>query len=135
MLLLITLHPKMHKRKYQLVNKKISTRFFSKQQENSVAKITNGKTTPNSGARPYVKGDVSTNTHKNDIGDFLFECKTCTTPKQSFAVKKQWLETIKEEAFQAGKMNYALVFSFGPKQENYYILSEQKFKELFSNGD
>ena len=55
------------------------------------------------------------------------------TPKQSFAIKKTWLETLKEEAFQAGKTNYALVFSFGPKQENYYILSEQKFKELFGD--
>lgn len=106
-----------------MVNKKISTRFFSKQQEKKVANTINGKTTPNSGARPYLKGDVSS---KN----WLLECKTTTTAKQSFAIKKQWLETIKEEAFQAGKMNYAVVFSFGPNQENYYILNEQKFKEL-----
>lgn len=111
------------------MNKRLSTRFFSKQQENSIAKTTGGKTTPNSGARPYAKGDVSTSGH--DENSWLFEAKTSMTAKQSFAIKKQWLETLKEEAFQAGKMNYALVFSFGPKQENYYILSEQKFKELF----
>ena len=104
-----------------MVNKRISTRFFSKQQENSIAKVTGGKTVPNSGARPYENS-------------WLFEAKTCTTSKQSFAIKKQWLDTIKEEAFQAGKMNYALVFNFGPKQENYYILSEQKFKELFDGN-
>ena len=40
-----------------MVNKKISTRFFSKQQENKVAKLINGKTVANSGARPYQKGD------------------------------------------------------------------------------
>lgn len=117
------------------MNKRISTRWFSKQQETSVAKTINGKTTPNSGARPYQKGDVSSSGDKtgNSIADesWLIECKTSTTPKQSFAIKKQWLETIKEEAFQSGKMNYCLSFSFGPKQENYYILSEQKFKELF----
>lgn len=123
-----------------MVNRKISTRFFSKQQETSVAKATQGKTTPNSGARPYAKGDVSTsrlsydeNGELQEKEDFLFECKTSMTPKQSFAIKKQWLETLKEEAFQAGKMNYALVFSFGPKQENYYILSEAKFKQLFES--
>ena len=115
-----------------MVNKRISTRFFSKQQENSIAKATGGKTVPNSGARPYQKGDVSTPGH--DENSWLFEAKTCTTSKQSFAIKKQWLDTIKEEAFQAGKMNYALVFNFGPKQENYYILSEQKFKELFDGN-
>lgn len=120
-----------------MVNKRISTRFFSKQQENSVAKLVGGQTVANSGARPYQKGDTTKPADYSDPENYqaqeswLFECKTCTTPKQSFAIKKQWLETIKEEAFQAGKMNYALVFSFGPKQENYYILNEQKFKELF----
>lgn len=110
-----------------MVNKKISTRFFSKQQENQVAKVIGGKTTPNSGARPYQKGDVSSSGEES----WLIECKTTITPKQSFAIKKQWLETIKEEAFQAGKMNYALAFNFGPNQENYYVLSEQKFRQLF----
>lgn len=114
-----------------MTNKRLSTRYYSKQQENAVAKLTGGKTTPNSGARPYQKGDATTAGHMED--SWMFECKTCMTPKQSFAIKKQWLTTLKEEAFQAGKMNYALVFSFGPKQENYYILSEQKFKELFDD--
>lgn len=112
-----------------MVNKRLSTRYYSKQQEKSVADTVGGRTTPNSGARPYAKGDVSTSGH--DEKSFLFECKTCMTSKQSFAIKKQWLETIKEEAFQAGKMNYALVFNFGPNQPNYYILSEDKFKQLF----
>lgn len=120
-----------------MVNKKISTRFFSKTQESAVAKIVGGKTVANSGARPYAKGDITKPADYSDAENYqaqeswLIEAKTCMTPKQSFSIKKQWLETIKEEAFQAGKMNYALVFSFGPKQENYYILTEQKFKELF----
>ena len=42
-----------------MVNKKVSTRFFSKQQESGVAKMIGGKTTANSGARPYQKGDIS----------------------------------------------------------------------------
>lgn len=98
-----------------------------------------GKTTANSGARPYQKGDISKAADFSDPENYqaqeswLIEAKTCMQPKQSFAIKKQWLETIKEEAFQSGKMNYALVFSFGPKQENYYILTEQKFKELFGD--
>ena len=117
-----------------MVNKKISTRFFSKKQENAVAKTINGKTVANSGARPYQKGDVSFAGDKTALDlsadSWLIECKTKMTASQSFAIKKQWLEGIKEEAFQAGKMNYAVVFSFGPNQENYYILNEKKFKEL-----
>lgn len=114
-----------------MVNKRLSTRYYSSQQEKAVAKIVGGKPTPNSGARPFQKGDVSTPGH--DEGSWLLEAKTCMTSKQSFAIKKQWLETIKEEAFQAGKMNYALVFSFGPNQPNYYILSEDKFRQLFGD--
>lgn len=119
-----------------MVNKKVSTRFFSKQQESGVAKMIGGKTVANSGARPYQKGDVTKArdlTSDNYLAqeDWLFEMKTTMTDKQSFAIKKQWLTTLKEEAFQAGKMNYALCFSFGPKQENYYILTEDKFRQLF----
>lgn len=36
-----------------MVNKRISTRFFSSQQEKQVAKLIQGKTVANSGARPY----------------------------------------------------------------------------------
>lgn len=123
------------------MTKKISTRFFSKKQENKVANDIGGKTTPNSGARPYQKGDISVSQQYNIQEDgtikekesWLLEAKTCMTNKQSFSIKKQWLEGIKEEALQAGKMNYALVFSFGPNQENYYILNEKKFKELFED--
>jgi hypothetical protein len=120
-----------------MVNKKISTRFFSGQQEQSVAKLINGRTVANSGARPFQKGDTQKASDLSDPENYkaqeswLIECKTCMQAKQSFAIKKQWLETIKEEAFQAGKMNYCLAFNFGPNQPNYYILSEDKFKQLF----
>lgn len=100
-----------------------STRYYSKLQETSVAKALGGKTTPNSGATNYIKGDT--------IGkDWLIECKTSMTPKQSFSIKKEWLTGIREEAIQQGKMNYAVAFSYGPRQENYYIVTESKFKEL-----
>ena len=102
---------------------KDSTRFYSKLQENKVAQILGGKTTPNSGATKYIKGDVISKY-------WLLECKTCMTNKKSFAIRKEWLNGIKEEAKQQGKMNYALAFNFGPDQENYYILTEKKFKEL-----
>ena len=100
-----------------------STRFYSKIQEKNVAKVLGGKTTPNSGATPYIKGDVMSS-------DWLLECKTCMTNKQSFSIKKDWLKGVREDAIAQGKMNYALVFNFGPNQENYYIITENKFKEI-----
>ena len=104
------------------INRK-STRYYSKLQENKVAKVLGGKTTPNSGATTFVKGDVISS-------DWLLECKTCMTNKQSFSIKKDWLTGIREEAKQQGKMNYAVVFNYGPNQDNYYIITEKKFKEL-----
>lgn len=106
-----------------MTTNKNSTRYFSKQQEKAVAKALGGKTTPNSGATGYIKGDV-----KGD--SWLLECKTSMTPKQSFSIKKQWLTGIREEAKQQGKMNYAVVFNFGPNQENYYIITEKKYAEI-----
>ena len=83
----------------------------------------NAKRQANSGATPFAKGDVKTN-------GILIECKTCVSDKKSFAIKKEWLEKNKEEAFAMGK-NYAiLAFNFGPGQKNYYILDEQTFLEI-----
>ena len=108
-------------------NKK-STRYYSKIQEKAVANILKGKPTPNSGATNYIKGDVKSNM-------WLIECKTCMTNKQSFSIKKDWLKGIQEEAKQQGKINYALAFNYGPNQENYYILTEKKFKEILELED
>ena len=39
----------------------MNTRYYSKKQENKVAKKLKGKRTANSGATPFQKGDVVTN--------------------------------------------------------------------------
>lgn len=97
----------------------MNTRKYSKAQEKSVAKAINGRTQINSGATPFYKGDV-----KNEY--FLVECKTCIEPKKSFAIKQEWLTTIKREAFEDRKLP-ALAFNFGDNV-NYYILTERDFK-------
>ena len=53
--------------------KKKPTRYYSDKQEMSVAKAVGGRKTPNSGATPYVKGDVLTK-------QWIFECKTIIKP-------------------------------------------------------
>ena len=99
------------------------TRYYSSRQEKKVAKAIGGKQTPNSGATDFVKGDVTTD-------NILLECKTATTEKKSFSIKREWLSKNKEEAFEMGKSYSALAFNFGPDSENYYVIDEKLFKEL-----
>lgn len=84
---------------------------------------------PNSGAGFFKKGDLvdrRLNPH------FLIEAKTAMTEKKSFAIKKEWLDTIKQQAFDQGIPYSALAFNFGGERnpDNYYIISESLFIRL-----
>ena len=107
-----------------MVNKK-STRYFSSKQEKAVAKAVGGKQVANSGATPFSKGDVRTD-------NFLIECKTCMSEKQSFSIKREWIDKNREEAFAMGKDYSAICFNFGEKYnvENFYVIDEKLFKVL-----
>ena len=95
------------------------TRYYSNKQEKYVANKVDGYQTSNSGATRFKKGDIS-------CPDILIECKT-----NSFSVKKEVLDKLKQEAFAMGKDNCVLVFNFGPDTKNYYILDENYFLELY----
>ena len=99
------------------------TRYYSKKQEDKVAKTLGGKRNLNSGATMFSKGDVS-------LDDWLLECKTKTTPSESISIKKDWIQKNKEESLFMGKKHEAIVISFGPNQENYYLIDENLFKIL-----
>jgi len=107
------------------------TRFYSNQQEKQVAKAVGGTKTANSGATAFSKGDVATSGRDG----WLIECKTCMSDKQSFSIKKEWLDKNKEEAFAMGKDHNALAFNFGPNSRNYYVIDEKTFVELISEGN
>lgn len=98
------------------------TRFYSKKQEERVAKAVGGRRTANSGATTFSKGDVST-----DL--FLIECKTCTEPRKSITVHKEWFDKNKEEAFAMHKDYSVVVFDFGDG-ENHYVIDERLFQKL-----
>lgn len=98
------------------------SRFYSKKQENAVAKAVGGKRTANSGATTFSKGDVSTD-------EFLIECKTCEKEKASFSIKREWLIKNREEAFAMGKSYSALAFDYGDAKR-YYVIDERLFKTL-----
>lgn len=97
------------------------TRWYSDKQEKKVAKAIGGKQTANSGATDFSKGDVTTD-------NWLIECKTATSEKQSFSIKREWLKKNREEAFSMGKDYNALVFDFGDNGERFYIVDEKTFK-------
>ena len=99
------------------------TRFYSAKQEKTVAKAIGGRQTANSGATPWQKSDVLTE-------QFAIECKTKTTASESISIKKEWFEKQKQEAVFMGKPYSAIVFSFGPDQENHYIIDEYLFQFL-----
>ena len=106
------------------------TRFYSNRQEKAVAKKVSGKQVVNSGATAFAKGDVSTD-------NWLIECKTATSAKSSFSIKKEWLEKNNEERFAMGKQYSALAFDFGDNRTRYYVLDEKTFlrlKEETENG-
>lgn len=106
-------------------DKKAPTRAFSKKQEKSVAKATGGKVNPNSGATDFNgKSDVN-------IGNLIsIECKTKTTKSKSISIKKEWIEKLRQETVFDGNKYSALAFSFGPGEENHYIIDEDLFIRL-----
>ena len=106
--------------------KPLPTRYFSKRQEDAVAKATGGRRSKNSGASMFDKSDVSTS-------KFNLECKTKTTHSESISIKKEWFTKNKEEAMFMGKPYSAVVFNFGPDEENHYIIDEYLFLELLAH--
>ncbi len=106
--------------------KPLPTRYYSKKQEESVAKATGGRRSKNSGATMFDKSDVSTD-------KFNLECKTKTTHSESISIKKEWFTKNKEEAMFMGKPYSAVVFNFGPDEENRYIIDEYLFLELLDH--
>jgi hypothetical protein len=102
------------------------TRFYSAKQEEAVAKATGGRRSKNSGATMFDKSDVSTD-------KFNLECKTKTTSSESISIKKEWFEKNKQEAMAMNKPHSAVVFNFGPGEENHYIIDEYLFLELLNH--
>lgn len=106
---------------------KESTRYFSSNQEAKIAKLLGGNKTPNSGAGLFAKGDI-----RVESASLLCECKTCVKEKDSFSIKKEWLEKNKQEAKLTHFRNSILAFNFGPDTDNYFIIDENLMTYLIS---
>lgn len=109
-------------------SEKLPTRYYSKRQEDAVAKKFGGERVKNSGATKFAKGDVS-------LDKFLLEMKTKTSSSKSISIQKDWLEKNIRECLFMGKPYTALGFNFGPDEKNYYIIDEELFEKLITYID
>lgn len=109
-----------------MTSNKNATRYYSAKQEKSVAKSLKGKLQSNSGATAFCKGDILS---KN----FLVECKTVMTPKQSVSLRQEWLTKLNEEKFAMGKEYFCLAFNFEPDGQNYFVIDQKTFVALTEN--
>ena len=108
-----------------MTKNKESTRYYSYLQEKRVCKTMIATQQPNSGAGMFRKGDCV-----NSKASMLIECKTPTTEKESFSIKKDWIIKNKDEAFSQRLYNSAIAFTFAPNTENYFVINEKLFKFL-----
>ena len=100
------------------------TRYYSDKSEKQGAKTLGMKQQPNSGATPFMKGDL--------IDKYtLLDDKTVTKVQQSISLKKSWFEKIKEEMFSMGRRFCGIRFNYGDPRKSYVALPEDDFNELY----
>jgi len=108
-----------------MTKNKDSTRYFSTRQEESVCKVVNGHRTANSGAGLWNKSDVY-----NKEASLCVECKTPMSEKNSFSIKKEWIEKNRKEAKDGRFENPVLAFNFEPDGENFFVIDEKLMRFL-----
>lgn len=96
---------------------------YSASQENDIARLLGGRVQSNSGGTRFGGGDVQT-------AQFFIEAKTPTKDQTSFSVKKEWIEKMREQAFEQGKYHSALAFRFAPDGEDYFVINSKLMLEL-----
>ena len=104
---------------------KNSTRAFADVHEKSICKALGARQQPNSGASKFSAGDVV-----HDDASMLIEAKCSMSEKQSFYIKRDWIEKNKSETFSIRKSNSALCFNFEPNGSNYYVIDEKLMRFL-----
>lgn len=99
---------------------------FSASQERDIARMLEGKVQSNSGGTRFGGGDIHTK-------QFFIEAKTPTKEQTSFSVKKEWLDKMREQAFEQGKHHSALAFRFSPEGADYFVIDSRLMRELVNH--
>ena len=105
--------------------KEYSKKEASLLQEKQVANLVNGQVQVASGGTPTGGGDVLTER-------WFFECKTVTTEKNSYCVKKSVIEKLKEQTFEQMKDYGVLAFRFSPEGKDYFVVDSDTFKYMMN---
>ena len=92
-------------------------------QEKQVAKLVNGQVQIASGGTSHGGGDVLTER-------WFFECKTVTTEKNSYSVKKSIIDKMKEQTFEQRRDYCALAFRFSPEGKDYFVIDSDTMEYL-----
>ena len=66
-----------------------------------------------------VRGYLRNGDIEND--KFLFEAKTCMKEQESFSIKKEWLDKLKQQTFAMNKEFSALIFNFGQTNRRKFL--------------
>lgn len=105
---------------------KQATRYCSSIQEQRVANKLGGYFLTSSGSSRFFKSDV-----RVDSASMSIECKTSMTPKNSFSIKKAWIEKHYQEAFANRLDNTAIAFSFCfDDKEDFYVIDDKLMRFL-----
>ena len=109
-----------------MTKNKSSTRYSSQTQEHRISEYLGGRVNSNSGAGRFDKSDVVI-----DSASMSIECKTCMSQKDSFSIKKEWIEKHSSEAFANRLENKALAFNFFfEDDEDYFVIDKKLMKFL-----
>lgn len=103
--------------------KEYSKKEASILQEKQVAKLVNGQVQIASGGTSHGGGDVLTE-------HWFFECKTVTTEKDSYSVKKSVVDKMKEQTFEQRRDYCALAFRFSPESKDYFVIDSDTMEYL-----
>jgi hypothetical protein len=103
-----------------------STVSKSSEQEKFVAEFLDLKRTPQSGGGVRKKADA-----QDEYS--MFECKTTMTKRESFSVKKEWLDKLNRERSEDRRIYAFFVSNFGGRgdEDNYVVMPIETFKELY----
>ena len=105
---------------------KNSTRYCASVQEQRIANKFNGYASFSSGSSKFQKSDVIV-----EDASLQIECKTVMSPKDSFSIKKEWIEKDKKEAFANRLSNTAIAFNFYYEdKEDFYVIDDKLMKFL-----
>jgi hypothetical protein len=94
-------------------------------QEKQVANLVDGQVQIASGGTSHGGGDVLTE-------HWFFECKTVTSEKDSYSVKKSVIEKLKEQTFEQMKDYGVLAFRFSPEGKDYFVIDSDTFKYMMN---